>query len=121
MCEKKISECLASSISDIQAKNNPSYVSLLEKCTILKMLYKNWGDMKKLEDNIKEIYKDDTEGIVLSTIHKSKGLEADRVFLLNRSLIPSKYANTEEALYNEKCLLFVAITRARKELVYCNV
>lgn len=121
MCERKISELKERGFTDIQAKNNPSYVTLLEKCTILKMLYKNWGDMKKLEDNIKEIYKDDTEGIVLSTIHKSKGLEADRVFLLNRSLIPSKYANTEEALYNEKCLLFVAITRARKELVYCNV
>lgn len=121
MCEKKISELKERGLTDIQAKNNPSYVAFLEKCTILKILYKNWGDMKKLEDNIKEIYKDDTEGIVLSTIHKSKGLEADRVFLLNRSLIPSKYANTEEALYNEKCLLFVAITRARKELVYCNV
>lgn len=121
MCERKISELKERGFTDIQAKNNPSYVTLLEKCTILKMLYKNWGDMKKLEDNIKEIYKDDTKGIVLSTIHKSKGLEADRVFLLNRSLIPSKYANTEEALYNEKCLLFVAITRARKELVYCNV
>ena len=121
MCEKKISELKERGLTDIQAKNNPSYVAFLEKCTILKILYKNWGDMKKLEDNIKEIYKDDTEGIVLSTIHKSKGLEADRVFFLNRSLIPSKYANTEEALYNEKCLLFVAITRARKELVYCNV
>ena len=60
-----------------------------------------------------------SRGIILSTIHKSKGLEADRVFFLEPGLIPSKYAVTELAVYAEKCLKFVGITRARKELIYC--
>ena len=58
-------------------------------------------------------------GVTLSTIHKSKGLEADNVYFLQPDLLPSKYAVTELALYAEKCLKFVAITRSRKNLIYC--
>ena len=46
--------------------------------------------------------------VILSTIHKSKGLEADRVFVLDIGTI--KDAN----------LKYVAITRARKYLAYCT-
>lgn len=53
------------------------------------------------------------EGITLSTIHKVKGLEAERVFLLNSNLIPSKYAKTPEQLKQEDNLLYVAYTRAK--------
>ena len=119
--EEKIESLKEKGLSYSAAINNPSYLNLVEKCLILQRLYCVWNNMESLENNIKRIYTDETEGIVLSTIHKSKGLEADRVFFLNQSLIPSTHAITEEAIYSEYCLKFVAITRARKELVYCSI
>lgn len=57
-------------------------------------------------------------GTTLATVHKSKGLEAGRVFILNAGLMPSKYARTAEAMTQEINLIYVAVTRAKRELVY---
>ena len=56
--------------------------------------------------------------IVLSTIHGVKGMEADRVWLYKPSLIPHKLAETEAELKEEDNLMYVAITRAKKELYF---
>ena len=61
-----------------------------------------------------------TEYVILSTIHRSKGLEADNIFYLFRNLIPSQYAKTQLELMQEKCLEYVCITRAKKKLIYVN-
>lgn len=108
-------------ISYQTAIQNQSYQNLVEKCSILEKLYCVWNDLDTLKSKVQTIYSEKTEGIILSTIHKSKGLEADRVFFLNQNLIPSQYVTTQEALYSEYCLKFVAITRARNELIYCSI
>lgn len=70
-----------------------------------------------LINRIQKVFLDeDIPGIVLSTIHKAKGLEANRVFILNPELMPSKFARTEEDFLQESNLKYVAITRAKKEL-----
>lgn len=62
-----------------------------------------------------------TDGaIVLSTVHRAKGKEADRVFILYPELMPAPYARTSEALRGEACVQFVALTRARRELVFVS-
>ena len=60
--------------------------------------------------------------IVLSSVHKFKGREADRVFILGRSrYMPSRYSQRRGAkdweIEGEKCVIFVALTRHKKELV----
>lgn len=61
----------------------------------------------------------DTKGkTVLSTIHKAKGLEFRRVFILDRHLLPSRYAVQPWQIQQEKNLLHVAITRSMNELFY---
>jgi DNA helicase-2/ATP-dependent DNA helicase PcrA len=61
----------------------------------------------------------------MMSIHKSKGLEADNVFFIEKfegeKLIPSKYATDEDSKIQEKNLLFVAYTRAKKKLYICNI
>ena len=57
-------------------------------------------------------------GTVLCSIHKAKGLEAPRVFILRQQLMPSKWATTEEQLQQETNLRYVAITRSLDELYY---
>lgn len=117
--EEKLKTLMEKGCSLQAAKNNESYVALLEKVNIIKLLSKYYGDFQKTKDSITSIFDGDEKGIILCTCHRSKGLEADRVFLLDKNLIPSARASTQEALYAEKCLLFVAITRAKKELIYC--
>lgn len=119
--EEKLDSLMKKGLSYNTALMNPAYISLVEKCVILKRLYSIWKSVEELNDCIKKIYTEDVEGIILSTIHKSKGLESDRVFFLNPDLIPSTYVKSQEALYSEWCLKFVAITRARKELIYCSI
>ena len=58
------------------------------------------------------------EGVTFSTIHKAKGLEADRVFLIRPDMIPHKRATKPWQLKQERNLKYVAITRAKKEFVY---
>lgn len=120
--EEKMQSLLEKGIPRGIAINHPSYIALQEKCDILALLLKEGMSVNDLKDQMGNIFTDEeNDGIVLSTIHKSKGLEADRVFFLNENLIPSPRATTPGALYSEKCLRFVAITRARHELIYCNI
>jgi superfamily I DNA/RNA helicase len=71
---------------------------------------------------IQELFKvKEKDSIVLCTIHKSKGLEADVVYILNENLIPSKFAKSEEQLKQEMNLKYVARTRAKKEMYFLNI
>lgn len=56
-------------------------------------------------------------GVTLATIHKAKGLEAERVWWLNRSACPSKWARQPWQQQQERNLCYVATTRAKAELV----
>lgn len=58
------------------------------------------------------------DGVTLSTLHAAKGLEWDAVFVAGASegLIPISFAETEEAIAEEKRLLYVGVTRARVHL-----
>ena len=58
-------------------------------------------------------------GVTLGTIHAAKGLEWDAVVVagLVEGQLPSAYATTPEEIEEERRLLYVAVTRARKHLV----
>jgi superfamily I DNA/RNA helicase len=59
--------------------------------------------------------------VTLATVHKSKGLEWDRVFILDRGdHRPSKWARKEWQQVQENNLIYVAITRAKEDLVYIS-
>lgn len=65
-------------------------------------------------EEIKRVFDSNDEGeIMLSTVHKAKGLEADNVYLLATERMPHPMGGKEE---NNIC--YVAITRAKKNLFY---
>jgi len=56
--------------------------------------------------------------VLLSTAHKSKGLEAERVFILAPEKLPLKFDMTPEQADQERNLEYVAYTRAKRVLVF---
>ncbi len=67
-------------------------------------------------EEIKRVFDNPDVGeIMLSTVHKAKGLEADNVYILATDRMPHPLGGKEE---NNIC--YVAITRAKKNLFYCG-
>ncbi len=59
-----------------------------------------------------------TKGVHLLTYHRAKGLEFDAVFLprLEERELPSKLSKTDAAIAEERRLLYVGLTRAKRHL-----
>ena len=71
--------------------------------------------IKNTENNEESI-----NNIHLTTVHKAKGLENDRVFILCPSLMPSRLAHKEWEIKAERNLIYVAYTRAKKSLNFIS-
>lgn len=70
---------------------------------------------------IRTLFNGDPErSVVLSTVHRAKGLEADRVFILEPGLLPHPKARTPQAVDAERCLQFVAFTRSKRDLYFVD-
>ena len=66
----------------------------------------------------KQKTQDDRTGVRLMTMHASKGLEFDTVFIIqaNEGRIPYKRAMKEHGVEEERRLFYVAMTRAKEIL-----
>jgi len=89
----------------------------------------NGSGVETLPELIKEIdslFAKKVAKIILSTVHKAKGMEWDHVFFLDYHLIPSRWAveaaatseDAEWMLCEEDHLKYVGTTRARLTLTY---
>ena len=76
----------------------------------------------KLEEQAKK-QEQEREGVLISTLHGVKGLEFDKVYILNvnEGSMPYKKAVLEPAVEEERRLFYVGMTRARKILTLCYV
>jgi DNA helicase-2/ATP-dependent DNA helicase PcrA len=101
----------------LQYKDKPSKlataeVALRDKVDTLALLAAEQNTIEELLGSIARIFGDMTNSggvVLLSSIHKAKGLESDRVIWI----IPPKPFYGEQ----EKNLQYVAITRAKRELI----
>lgn len=101
----------------LNPQEHTGYVALEDKVTTLLFLIKMSDSVFDLKDKIRTIFTDEIKGIVLSTIHKIKGLEADRVFIIRPDLLPLPNQRSWQAI-QEQNLEYVAITRAKYDLIY---
>lgn len=91
-----------------------------EKVQIVNVLAEGCGTVAEVMAKIARIFSDAMgAGITLSTVHRFKGLEAERVFIVEPQLIPFPYY-TEQAwqVQQENNIDYVARTRAISHLEY---
>lgn len=104
----------------LNPQEHSGYTNLEDRVETLFFLSDMSEDIFDLKMKIGSIFSDEHgEGIVLSTVHKAKGSEADRVFIIRPDLIPLPTTRAWQAV-QEKNLEYVAITRAKHELIYDN-
>jgi DNA helicase-2/ATP-dependent DNA helicase PcrA len=113
-------------ITKERAKERPSELriaSIQDKYQCIVAFCQGRNSVDDVVAAIRRVFQEDTgSGIVFSTIHKAKGLEAKRVFLLQPrgARMPHPMAKLEWEVQQEHNLAYVAITRAIEELVFVS-
>jgi DNA helicase-2/ATP-dependent DNA helicase PcrA len=74
--------------------------------------------VKGVKNVIERIFDQPGRAVTFSSIHRAKGLESDKVFILNPELLPHPMAKSDWEKEQESNLKYVAVTRARHELVW---
>ncbi|UXO93789.1 ATP-dependent DNA helicase [Pseudanabaena phage Pan1] len=117
--EREVAKALAKQQESKADRITDEVATLL---TIIERVRANNAD--RVEDVvacIEEIFADGVAGkglITLCSAHKSKGLEWETVYILDReALMPSKFAKQDWQVEQERNLIYVAVTRAKAKLV----
>jgi hypothetical protein len=76
------------------------------------------SSMGQLEEKIETIFSDAAEGVTFSSVHRAKGAEADRVWILRPDLMPHPRVSAAWEMQQEHNIQYVALTRAKKELCF---
>ena len=106
---------------DYQDATLTNYITnMYDMIKALTVLAENYTTKTELLSHIDEIFDETREGVILSTIHKAKGLEADNVYILCNSSMPSSLAKKEWEKNAEQNLIYVAYTRAKKKLGFIS-
>lgn len=111
--------------SEADAKHAMKYLNLEDRCKCIENICMySVKDAMQLKSYINKMFTDDRieNAVMLSTAHKSKGLEANRVIILLPNKLPLEYPNQKEwQKRQEMNLKYVAITRAKKELIFLDL
>lgn len=99
---------------------SPYIANIYDMIKTLEILGGNYTTKSELIGHIDEMFDDTKDGVILSTIHKAKGLEADNVYILCSSSMPSKLAKKKWEIDTEFNLMYVAYTRAKKKLGFIS-
>ena len=94
--------------------------SISDRYQSIKVVWEASQNLETTQDlirTIEDLFAVEDPAVSLSTIHRAKGLEADRVYVLRRDLMPHPMAKTDEARKQEANLEYVCYTRAKHELV----
>ena len=94
-------------------------LAVQDRCAVLRVCFRSFGarSVDALCAEINAIFDDSDAFVSLSTIHRAKGLEAERVFVLEANTMPLSWnGQRPEQLAQERNLLYVALTRATHDL-----
>lgn len=118
-----VDDWLSNERANEQAKKRPSQgrlANLQDRRDCLVAMCEGLSQVEDVSRKVQSIFTEDkdSKGVILASIHRSKGLEARRVHLLAHELRTEKMQPWE--VQQEINLKYVAITRAINELVYVS-
>ena len=90
--------------------------SLNDKCDCMNEFLVNSSTLEEVEQRIHTLFndKEKPENVVtLGTVHRTKGLESERIFVLAPDMIPHPAAKNDWQILQERNLAWVAVTRAK--------
>lgn len=122
----KLDQYEAREILKLQAKGKEEQAAALEdRCMSIRVFAHRLPETKRTIDElvglITRLFDDNPAGLLtLSTVHKAKGKEWPRVFILDRHLMPSRWARQEWQQIEERNISYVAITRTQEKLFYID-
>ncbi len=94
--------------------------SLRDRCEALHSCYITFqcSTIESLAVEIEALFSDDRPAVMLATVHRTKGLENDRVMVLYPEDMPLKWEKQQPWEYQqEQNVKYVSLTRAKNELV----
>lgn len=95
--------------------------NLRDRCEAIEVCFESFAprSMEGFISDIESLFSDQRAAITLSTVHRAKGLENPRVFIIRPEKLPLVWKNqTEAQATQEQNLKYVAITRAQSELYF---
>jgi superfamily I DNA/RNA helicase len=114
----KVESWKAEEVSAAEAKGFKGKVaSILDKYETIKQFCEQFKTVSEILSSLRKLADSET-GPIFSTVHKAKGLEAERVYILRPDLMPAKWVQGEAAERQERNILYVAITRSSRELTF---
>lgn len=129
----------AKAIAAAEKANSPSAADRFDEQRAMLMTAAQFASPDKIKRLLYDIITPNGANVLLSTVHKVKGLEADRVFLLKQTFgrhkdpLPCKLCEGDgcsrcsDGLYKpeteqeELNIEYVAITRARHDLIWVDI
>ena len=119
--EKRIEKLMKKkNISREDALDDEAINNYKEKIEIIKVLSVGYSECEDVIAKIRSVFTEQRNGVMLSTIHKAKGLEANRVFIIHPELMPAKQAKQDWQKVQEENLRYVAYTRAKNYLGFID-
>lgn len=115
-------EIHSDTISRLSKKNQSKLEALLDKTGCVTALCDGVETIAEVVKNINDIFAEfDDEGkpkdaVVLGTVHRTKGLEAHNVFVIDPENFPHPMASKSWEVQQERNLAYVSVTRAKFQL-----
>lgn len=102
----------------IERKQANRATMLKDRADTIDALALDCPTVTSLKRKINKVFSDQEQGVVFSSVHKAKGSESHRVFILKPELMPHPKATNAWQLEQEKNLEYVALTRAKHSLYF---
>lgn len=104
----------------MQQDQETSAARLQDEVDCIHVISRGLRSLPSLKSKMKQLFSDEISGITLSSIHRSKGLEAETVVIYGPENIPHPmtFRASKGVREQEDNLLYVAITRSEMNLYY---
>lgn len=118
--QDKVKDHMHDRIEQLMKRDEPSCSAIEaveDQCACLLQICGSCSSVDEVKSRINLMFDETVDGVTLSSIHRSKGLEADHVIIIDYSRIRLSHAKmTDEDHVQERNLHYVALSRAKLRL-----